>query len=128
VFEVGCDVDFSFGVGGVYRGRLQESFPGESILCEATECLLESVSGAVLISYWILFFCDSQVGNNKYPVTLYDLSLNIIIITQSCISFIVEFLVEAYNIPIFQRSLLGEFSTGGHFKKRSLHVYTRCTV
>ena len=27
---------------------LQESFPGESILCEAPECLLESVSGAVI--------------------------------------------------------------------------------
>ena len=35
-------------VGGVPRCRLQESFPGESILCEATECLLESVSGAVI--------------------------------------------------------------------------------
>lgn len=30
------------------RCRLQESFPGESILCEAMEYLLESVSGAVI--------------------------------------------------------------------------------
>ena len=51
MFEAGCDVGFSFGVGGVCRRRLQESFPGESILCEAAECLLESISGAVLISY-----------------------------------------------------------------------------
>ena len=35
-------------VGGVPRCWLQESFPGESILCEAPECLLESVSGAVI--------------------------------------------------------------------------------
>ena len=52
VFEAGCDVDLVIEVGGwcqcVPRCRLLGSFPGESFLCEATECLLESVSGAVI--------------------------------------------------------------------------------
>jgi hypothetical protein len=51
----------------VPRCRLQKSFPGESILCGVTECLLESVSGAVVDQLLLDFvFCDSQVGNNNF--------------------------------------------------------------
>jgi len=37
-----------FWADGVQRCWLRESFPGERILCEATVCLLERVSGAVI--------------------------------------------------------------------------------
>ena len=82
------------------RCRLQESFPGESILCYGVPAGKHIGYLSLINCCWILFFCDSQVGNNKFP-RRYMISTRIMSISQY------------YNRPPQLTSK----------KKRSLHTY-----